>query len=145
MRFNVTPGASGVVMDSQSRAPLAGARVAISLAKYPAPSLADALEVTRPPVVTTDTAGRFYVPADHRWGIYILPVDRFPEFGLLTVQHNGYDPLLVPLWSHSVTNLGQILLTPAAPQRRSSRNPPQESPDAPHLQSLPSLLSNSQF
>lgn len=115
LRFTAGPGASGTVIDSKTGAPISGAQVAISLCKYPPPSVDDALAVEREPKVTTDQSGQFSVPADRRWGIYIWPVDSLPEFGLLLVKHDGYEVAQIPIWSRSVTNVGQIILKPAKP------------------------------
>jgi hypothetical protein len=115
LRFVASPGASGTVIDSKTHAPVSGAEVAISLCKYPPPSVDDALAVEREPKVTTDQSGQFSVPPDRRWGIYIWPVDSLPEFGLLLVKHDGYEVAQVPIWSRSVTNVGQVILKPAKP------------------------------
>lgn len=114
MRLTSSPGASGVILNSQTRAPVAGAQVVVSLSKYPPDSVADALEKARAPKVVSDASGLFSVPPERRWGIYILPMDIFPQFGLLVLKHDGYQPGLVPVWSRSTTNLGPVLLVPAA-------------------------------
>jgi hypothetical protein len=117
-RFNASPGASGTVLDSRTHSPVDGAHVAISLSRFPPSSADDALAAERQPKVTTDKDGRFSVPSDRRWGIYIWPVDALPEFGLLVVDSDGYDVAEIPVWSRSVTNVGAIYLKPAKPGSR---------------------------
>src|SRR5689334_4290966 len=103
LRFTTSPGASGVVVDSQTHAPIAGAEVVISHSIYPPASLADALTNGRPPTVTTEDNGRFSIPPEHGWDLFVIPIDAFPAFGLLVVKHDGYDPVLVPFWSRDTT------------------------------------------
>jgi hypothetical protein len=110
--FTTSPGVSGIVLDAQTRSPVAGAKAAVSLSKYPPGSLDEAVTRTRTPQVTTDDAGQFSIPKEQRWGIYIWPVDSYPEFGLLVVRRDGYETSCIPIWSHSVTNLGPVLLKP---------------------------------
>jgi hypothetical protein len=111
-RFTTSPGVSGTVLDSQTHSPLGGVEAVVSLSKYPPDSPQDAVEHTRNPTVTSNDAGHFLVPSERRWGIYIWPVDRLPEFGLLVVRRDGYETSSVPVWSRSVTNIGTILLKP---------------------------------
>jgi hypothetical protein len=112
LRLTTSPGASGRVLDSQTRAPIAGAEVVISRSTYPPPSVEEAFSNHRSSIVSTDTAGQFSIPPEHGWNLFVLPVDAFPPFGLLVVKRNGYQAALVPMWSRSVKPLGELLLKP---------------------------------
>ena len=99
-------------MDSESHSPIAGAEVVVSKLIYPPPSAEEAFTNSRPPMVTTDSAGHFCVPADRRWDIYAVPIDVFPRFGLLVIKREGYEAATVPFWSRSVTDVGEIAMKP---------------------------------
>src|SRR5436189_3973965 len=99
LRFTTSPGASGRVLDSQTRAPIAGAEVVVSRSTYPPPSAEEAFSNHRSSIVSTDTAGQFSIPPQHGWNLFVLPIDAFPPFGLLVVKRNGYQAALVPMWS----------------------------------------------
>lgn len=111
-RFVAGPGVAGVVVDAQSQKPLSGVEAAISLSKYPPDSPSEAWSLRRNPTVISDTNGQFVVPIDKRWGLYIWPVDSFPEFGLLVLKQRGYQTSSIPVWSHSMTNVGLVFLKP---------------------------------
>jgi hypothetical protein len=110
--YNASPGASGVVLDAKRRAPIVGAEVVVSELIYPPPSAEAAFTNSRPPVVTTDTAGHFSVPAERRWDFFVVPIDIFPRFGLLVVKCDGYQPLTVPFWSRTVQDVGELSMNP---------------------------------
>jgi len=112
LRFNTSPGASGVVVDSDHHAPIAGAQVVISQLIYPPPSVQEAFTNSRPPLVTTDLRGHFSVPAERRWDFFVVPIDAFPRFGMLVVKRDGYEPLTVPFWSRSMKDLGEVVMKP---------------------------------
>jgi hypothetical protein len=112
LRFNASPGASGVVLDSESRSPLAGAEVVVSKMIYPPPSADEAFTNSRPPVITTDSEGHFSIPADRRWDIFVIPIDLFPRFGLLVIKRDGYESAALPFWSRSVTDIGEVAMKP---------------------------------
>ena len=113
LRFNTSPGASGVVLDSQRRAPLTGAEVVVSQLIYPPPSPEEAFTNNRPPVVTTDATGHFLLPPERRWDFFVVPLDVFPRFGLLVVKCDGYQTTTVPFWSKTVKDLGVVTMQPA--------------------------------
>jgi hypothetical protein len=121
LRFTTSPGASGVVLDSQTRAPIAGAEVVISHSTYPPASVGEAFTNSRPPLVTTETNGQFSIPPEHGWDLFVIPVDAFPPFGLLVVKHDGYEPVLVPFWSRDIKPLGELLMRPVASQTGSAK------------------------
>ena len=121
LRFTTSPGASGVVVDSQTRAPIAGAEVVVSRSTYPPGSMDEALTNRRPPSITTETNGSFSIPPERAWDLFVIPVDAFPPFGLLVVKHDGYDPVLVPFWSRSTKPLGEVLMKPSANEKASGK------------------------
>lgn len=113
LRFNTSPGASGVVVDAERHAPLPGAEVVVSQLIYPPPSADEAFINSRPPVVMTDASGHFTIPPQRRWDFFVVPIDVFPRFGLLVVKCEGYTSATVPFWSRAVQNVGDIALKPA--------------------------------
>ncbi len=114
LRFNTSPGASGIVVDAQTHAPIDGAKVAVSKLSYPPVCAEAALTNSRPPLVLTADAGHFTVPVERRLDFYVVPIDIFPRFGLLVVARDGYESALVPFWSSSNKELGEIPLKPLA-------------------------------
>lgn len=73
------------------------------------PALSNALADIRPPIVITGDDGRFSIPSQKRWGLYIMPMDVFPPQGTLIVTKDGYEPLMVSVgWAS--TNLHEIKL-----------------------------------
>jgi len=112
LRFNASPGASGVVVDADRHSPIAGAEVVVSELIYPPPSAEAAFTNSRPPVVTTDTAGHFSIPAERRWDFFVIPIDVFPRFGLLVVKRDGYESITVPFWSKTVQDVGELAMKP---------------------------------
>ena len=145
MRFPVSPGASGVIVDQRTHAPLRSAEVAVSYAcstltnmpttsegwneiyqmptadreKYfrvhtVTPSLSDALVDVRFPILFTGADGRFSIPPQTVWGLYIMPMDIFPRRGTLIVMKDGYEPLMlgVSTWGRNTTNFDRISLKP---------------------------------
>jgi hypothetical protein len=112
LRYNVSPGASGTVVDDERHSPIAGAEVVVSQLIYPPPSADAAFTNCRPPVVTTDTTGHFSIPAERRWDFFVVPIDAFPRFGLLVVKCDGYQSMTVPFWSRTVQNIGEVSLKP---------------------------------
>ena len=107
-----SPGAKGVVLDSQTRVPLGDAKVVVSRLCFDLPIIPDALTNTRPPVVTTGKNGRFSIPAERHWDVVVYLVGRFRQgSGTLVVQRAGYEPAAVPLWMQQ-TNFIEVLLSP---------------------------------
>jgi hypothetical protein len=104
-RDTASPGARGVVVDSQTHNPLSGATVVVSRLSNMGqlPPVADALTNTRPPIVTTGKSGRFSIHPERHWelvpflvGPYYVPP------GTLVVQKTGYEPAIVQLWGDIV-------------------------------------------
>jgi hypothetical protein len=112
LRFTTSPGAAGVVLDSQTRAPLAGAEVVVSRSTYPPPSAEEAFTNGRLPIATTGTGGDFSIAPQRGWDLFVVPIDIFPPFGLLVIKRNGYESALVPFWSRSVKPFGEVCLKP---------------------------------
>jgi len=117
LRFTTGPGASGKILDSQSHAPLGGAQVVISHSTYPPPSVEEAFTNRRSEVVTTDDTGQFSIPIERGWDFFVIPVDLFAPFGLVVVKKDGYEPVLLPVWSRSVKPLGDVLMKPTVENR----------------------------
>jgi len=113
LEHNTTsPGARGVVLDYQTRAPVSGADVVVSRLCIGPPIVSDALTNTRPPVVTTAKSGRFSVRAERHWDVVCFLVERFrTPSGTLVVQRAGYEPAAIPLWMQR-TNFIEVLLSP---------------------------------
>jgi len=112
VRHTVSPGASGVVLDANTRAPIPGAEVVISLSTYPPDSAREAFTNSRPPLVKTEKGGEFLIPPSRGWDLYVVPIDFFAPFALLVVQREGYEPALVPFWSSSLKPLGEVVMKP---------------------------------
>lgn len=112
LRYNASPGVSGVLVDAERHLPIAGAEVVVSQLIYPPPSAEAAFTNSRPPVVTSDTDGHFLIPAERRWDFFVIPIDVFPRFGLLVVKRDGYEPMTVPFWSRTVEDVGQLTMKP---------------------------------
>jgi hypothetical protein len=122
-----SPGARGVVLDAQTRAPLSGAAVVVSRAvPYFGTNfltVSEALTNTRPPVVTTGKNGRFRIPAEqhHKLIVDWLIQPYRPRGGTLVVRREGYEPMAIPLsgWlrpisSPPLTNFITVLLSPSS-------------------------------
>jgi hypothetical protein len=133
LRVPESPGASGVVVDARTRAPLAGAEVLVSRALFHsppmvrgvtygpdnpqpiiAPTMEEALAYARPPLVVTGADGRFCIPERDRWIIYIVPMDIWP-LGTLVVQREGYAGRVIMLGDahrSGFIEMGEIALEP---------------------------------
>jgi hypothetical protein len=77
IQYTINPGASGAVVDAQSKNPVTGASVLLATSK-------------RRVSTTTNNHGEFMVSPDQEWGIYIVPMDPFPLEGSVTIQASGY-------------------------------------------------------
>src|SRR5215475_7362847 len=72
LRFTTSPGASGVVLDSQTRSPIAGAEVVVSRSTYPPSSANDAFANGRLPVTTTGADGEFSIAPERGWDFFVV-------------------------------------------------------------------------
>ena len=134
MRYATSPGATGTTVNSETGAPVAGAEVFISRALFsrPAitnaitgevqsvdattdhllpPSLTEAVANCRTPIVVTGADGRFSIPAERKWGVYIVPMDVFPPYGTLVVRCAGFaDTIRFVYAPPTVVEVGEIRL-----------------------------------
>jgi hypothetical protein len=117
-----SPGAKGVVIDSQSLSPVTQAKVGVSIVPGETLTVSNALLQLRHPIVHTDSTGWFEVPPGYTYNLALgIPwwpshnTNGPPQFsGTLVVRHPGYESRAIPFRSHSVTNLGEVQLTPLA-------------------------------
>src|SRR5262249_37638074 len=124
-RITSSPGASGILLDSETHAPICGALVVVSRSVGRSvrssdgenipdpPSLERALTNSRPPQVLTDDTGSFSIPSKHKWIIYFPSGTLMPAHGTLVIRRGGYRPGLVPLSTNGVQQLASLLLMPA--------------------------------
>jgi hypothetical protein len=105
VRFTRSPGVSGVVLDSQTRAPVCGAKAILSPVRY-APNLIDAGSVQsiaaqpgtarRLPAVA-DQNGHFLLPPLREWAwwnCFYFPLEDLKERGgILILYGEGYEPV----------------------------------------------------
>jgi hypothetical protein len=121
LHITSSPGASGIVLDRQTRQAVSGAQVVVSRTwqrewpNYGLPTLDEALENTRPPLVVTGSNGQFFIPPERKW-IMAYPPPGGPARGTLIVRQAGYAPALVPLVEDLPEDAGTVLLTPVARQ-----------------------------
>lgn len=112
-----SPGATGIVLDRQTRAPVPGAEVAISRVwerpwpNYGVPTVEEAEGDIRPPRVTTGPDGRFAIPHERKW-IMEYPVPEGYGRGTLVISHQGYKTVTVPLQEETREDVGAVLLPP---------------------------------
>jgi hypothetical protein len=117
-----SPGASGIVLDRQTRAAIGGAQVAVSRSwrrdwpNYGPPTLDEALADTRPPLVVTGADGHFFIMPEMKW-IMEFPAPEGDASGTLVVRREGYKPAMVSLTDDSKMDVGTVLLTPVAGQQ----------------------------
>ena len=123
-RITTSPGASGIVLDSETHAPIRGASLVVSRSEgrwvqhdseiiHHPPSLEQALSNSWPPQVVTDDMGRFSIRSKHKWIIYVPLGTLMPAQGTLVIRREGYRPGLVPLSTNGVKQLASVLLMPA--------------------------------
>lgn len=136
MHVKIQEGASGVVLNSQTRQPVVGARVALSEVgnryyfvptnspeyrghnyKLVSPTLAEVMGHIEPPTKITDEAGYFSIPPRKEWILYMPPMDVFIHVGTLVVQCEGYETAIIPQRGYvsiteTITNTDTILLKP---------------------------------
>jgi hypothetical protein len=119
MHIISSPGASGFVIDRQTRQAVPNAQVAVSRSwqrrwpNYGTPTLDEALADTRPPLVVTGADGHFLIPPERKW-IMAYPTPEAGSFGTLIVRRDGYKPALVPLMED--LDVRTVLLTPVTGQ-----------------------------
>ncbi|HSY44360.1 MAG TPA: hypothetical protein VK811_10660 [Candidatus Acidoferrum sp.] len=100
-RITSSPAAWGYVMDAKTHEPIVGAKAEMSYtwraywSDLNPPQLSDLLANPRPPFVTSDTNGQFFIPREREWVMMSLPVD-FNAYGTLVILQNGYKPGMFP-------------------------------------------------
>jgi hypothetical protein len=115
LRITSSPGASGVLIDAQTRSPISGAEAVVC---YPLwgyaewPTYQAALTNTRPPQVTSDSDGRFFIAPERRWVLYHPMPELAPALGYLVVRRDGYEPDMIRLATNGTENVGIVLLKP---------------------------------
>ena len=92
-------GASGVVLDSETHAPLPGASVFV-------PDYSG-----HPRVVSTDKQGLFSIAPHYQRDIVFIMGDFMPPSDTLTVKRDGYETATVELWKQH-TNFVEVVLSP---------------------------------
>jgi hypothetical protein len=133
--ITTSPGASGIVLDSETRAPIRGASMVVSRSEgrwvqsdfevidHP-PSLERALTNSRPPQVLTGDSGSFSIRPKHKWVIYVPLAKLMPASGTLVIRREGYRPGLVPLSTNGMQQLASVLLMPTnAPLLKTTAEP----------------------
>jgi hypothetical protein len=122
MRHTTSPGAMGLIVDAKTHAPVAGAEVMVSRAHFTGygtidqlvpPTLNEVLTSARAPLSISGTDGRFSIPPEQRWMIYVIPMDVFNPSGSLLIRRSGYEPLILFLPSWLTEHYGEIRLIPA--------------------------------
>jgi len=104
-------------VDAQTHSPISGAKAVVC---YPLPSpyegeqptIEEALTNTRPPQVTSDSNGKFFIRPEHHWIIYFPSPEMAPAEGFLVVRRDSYEPEMIGLWTDGVVNVGSISLKP---------------------------------
>jgi hypothetical protein len=78
--FTTRPAATGVIVDANTRAPIAGAEVVVTRERVEG----------RVGKASSQSDGTFHTPSAHMLGVYIIPGDVFPFPFTLTIRHDGY-------------------------------------------------------
>ena len=62
----------------------------------------------------SEVDGTFQIPADHKWGVFIIPMTPAPRRANVTIHANGYKDVQQEIFSTVIgpatTNFGQITL-----------------------------------
>jgi hypothetical protein len=98
-KHTASMGASGVVLDSQTRSPLRAASV----------SVLDYSGRGRP--ITTGDDGVFSIPPVQRRDLVIITADFAPPGRTLVVKREGYDPAFIDLATQQTSHV-EVLLSP---------------------------------
>jgi len=134
-RFTTSPGVTGMAIDDKTEAPVDGAEAFVSRAtdrfakvafdpitdqfKHgdtpQPPSLSEAISSARLPAVITGPDGRFSIPQEKRWGLYIIPTDVFTPRGSLIIRREGYQDVILSVSSWGIVDLGDVRLKRVQP------------------------------
>jgi hypothetical protein len=103
--YTTRPGIAGIVVDARTGAPVSSAAVTVS----------DSRGFAKPGLITTSTNGVFSVPPGRHWGLYFMVGDIGRYSVTTTVQHEGYQPVVMTFTRRTVgesicTNFGDIHL-----------------------------------
>jgi len=98
-RFTARPGASGRVIEAGTHSAVSGATISLS--------------APHGQVMTNAAAdGFFRIPAEHRWGIYIIPMDPIRWRTDVTISAEGFTnarrPFIISSMGPGITDLGEI-------------------------------------
>lgn len=118
----ISPGATGTVLDANSRTPVVRAEVAVSEMHGESPSLTNVLSQLRVPTVYTDADGKFSVAPDRAvvfgliffWWPSQHKTNEPQPTGTLVIRHGTYEPAMIPFCSELVTNVGTVYLNPVS-------------------------------
>jgi hypothetical protein len=125
-KFITTPAVRGVVVNRQTGAPVTGAEVIISRARFdpwimvdPAthqplivndarllslkpPALSEVLKRARTPAVQPADDGSFSIPNHSQWGPYLVGMDPIPPAGTILIRREGYVDVMLPVFGTTV-------------------------------------------
>ena len=109
-KYTMRQGASGIVRDDASGAPISGAAVVVEVGK----ERETAKGVTGPD-------GSFRIPGVSKWGIYIVPMDPMGIAWSLTIRAKGYrdysSHATTTVMQTSVREVGEIKLKKEEPNQ----------------------------
>jgi hypothetical protein len=100
-RITSSPAAWGYVLNAKTHEPIIGAKAEMSYTwqaywtDLNPPQLSDLLTNMRPPYVTSDKDGQFFIPREHVWMIW-GPEGEWHTHGTLVILQNGYKPGMFP-------------------------------------------------
>ena len=118
-RITASPGANGVVLDADTRAPVRDAQVLMLYSKRPGwpdatmPTLDEARTNIRPPIVVSGNMGEFYLPRE-RIAVLNEPMPEWHAYGTLVIMRDGYQTQMFPMSDINNTDMmaRTFLMTP---------------------------------
>ncbi len=120
VRITSSPGASGIVLDAKTHAPITGAEAVMLRAEL---GETPQMENARPPVAVTGNDGRFCIPRERKWILYSISPGLPPATGILAIRHEDYQTKFILMQSpvgraseeseRKYEDAGSILLEPA--------------------------------
>jgi hypothetical protein len=97
-------GASGIVLDNDTQAPVTNAQVAVSEYYDDNLNASNALKAIRKPATNTDTYGRFSISPQFKIIIFAMG-DYWAPPASLVIQRTGYSTSVFPLSGEITTNM----------------------------------------
>jgi hypothetical protein len=100
-RITSSPAAWGYALDAKTHEPIVGAKAEMSYtwraywSDLNPPQLPDLLANMRPPYVTADKDGQFFIPREREW-VWMTPMPDWNSYGTLVILQNGYKPGMFP-------------------------------------------------